>query len=136
MTHACAELVSRCFAARTSAHMAHLTTTSYAQHVALGDFYDAIASGADEFVECYMGIFGKLSSFPSVRLAAGDQIQALTDLREWIADNREDCCEAPYDENDEADELSDEVEHTELANLIDNILAVVDRTIYKLKFLK
>ena len=47
MTYACAELVARCFAARTSAHLAHLTTTSYAQHVALGDFYDAIASGAD-----------------------------------------------------------------------------------------
>lgn len=137
MTYACAELVARCFAARTSAHLAHLTTTSYAQHVALGDFYDAIASGADEFIECHMGIFGKLdpADFPTVRLGAGDQITQLTDLRTWIAAHREECCEAG-EQGDAEEAESADVDCTELANLIDNILAVIDRAIYKLKFLK
>mgnify|MGYP000600256799 FL=1 len=137
MNHPCAELVARCFAARTAAHFAHLITGSYAQHMALGDFYDAVASGADEFVECYQGIFGKLTGFPDIRPSQGDITAALSDLRTWIAANREECCEA-YDDNEDGENAGDrdDVDNTELANLIDNILAVVDRTLYKLKFLK
>lgn len=135
MAHACAELVARCFAARTSAHFAHLTTGSYAEHMALGDFYDAVASGADEFVECYQGIFGKLAGFPDIRPTQGDIKAALSDLRTWIVANREECCES-YDDKDAEGAESNDVDCTELANLIDNILAVVDRTLYKLKFLK
>lgn len=134
MTHPCAELVARCFAARTAAHFAHLITGSYAQHMALGDFYDAVATGADEFVECYQAVFGKLPGFPDIRPSQGDITAALSDLRTWIAANRDECCEK-YDESAEGAESND-VDCTELANLIDNILAVVDRAIYKLKFLK
>ena len=137
MSHPCAELVARCFAARTAAHIAHLVTTSYAQHMALGDFYDAVASSADEFVECHQGVYGKLdvSDFPVLKPATGPIIQTITDLRTWIAANREECCEA-YDDKDGEKAESNDVDSTELANLIDNILAVIDRTLYKLKFLK
>ena len=136
MTHPCAELVARCFAARTATHFAHLITGSYAQHMALGEFYDAVAASADEFVECYQGVFGKLAGFPDIRPSQGDITTALSDLRTWIAANREECCES-YDD-DEKDETSEsnDAECTELANQIDNILAVVDRCLYKLKFLK
>lgn len=133
------ELVARCFAARTAAHMAHLTTGSYAQHVALGEFYDAVATSADEFFECWMSRYGKpeVSAFPTVRTPTGDPITQLVDLRTWIAAHRKECCEA-HAEDDEGAETTnkDEAEHTELANLIDNTLAVIDRTIYKLRFLK
>lgn len=131
-----AALVARCFAARTSTHLDHLTTRSYAEHMALGDFYDAVASGADEFVECYMGIHGKLNSddFPSLRPTPGTSINTLTDLRTWIVDNREEACEPPGDKDSENER--EDIDCTELANLIDNILAVIDRGIYKLKFLK
>lgn len=137
MTHPCAELVARCFAARTTAHLAHLSTSSYAQHMALGDFYGDIASSADEFAECYMGVFGKLSTsdFPAIRLSSADPITQLSDLRTWIVQNREECCEA-YDDKDGDKAESNDVDCTELANLIDNILAVIDRTLYKLKHLK
>ena len=137
MTHLCAELVARCFAARTSAHFAHLCTKSFAQHSALGDFYDAIASAADEYVECYMGIYGQLTvaDFPNVRPATGEITQQLTDLREWIVANRDECSERCGEESDEPGERG-EAAATELANLIDNILAVIDRALYKLKFLK
>jgi hypothetical protein len=137
VTYPCAELVARCFAARTSAHFAHLSTKSYAQHIALGDFYDAIASAADEYIECYMGIFGQLdvADFPVIRPSQGGPIQQLTDLRTWVADNREECSEAGDDKDGEQAESND-VDCTELSNLIDNILAVIDRALYKLKFLK
>jgi hypothetical protein len=137
MTYPCAELVARCFAARTSAHFAHLCTKSFAQHSALGDFYDAIASAADEYIECYMGVYGQLEvdDFPYIRPGAGPIITQLTTLRTWIAENREDCCEAGDDKDGEQAESND-VDCTELANLIDNILSTIDRTLYKLKFLK
>jgi hypothetical protein len=137
VTYPCAELVARCFAARTSTHIAHLVTKSYAQHMALGDFYDAIATSADEYLECYMGIFGQLSAedFPTVRPSTGAPIQQLTALRTWIAENREECSEAGDDKDGEQAESND-VDCTELSNLIDNILAVIDRALYKLKFLK
>ncbi len=130
-----AELIARCFAARTFAHLAHLTAGSFAQHMALGEFYDAVASAADEFAECYMAVNGKfaLADFPRVALATGEPSQALIDLRTWIASNREECCEPPTKDSETAER--DDIDCTELANLIDNIQAVVDRAIYKLKFL-
>jgi hypothetical protein len=134
------KLVARCFAARTGAHIAHLTTTSYAQHMALGDFYDAIASAADEFFECWMGVHGKPDAlaFPFVRVSSDDPVVQLTELRTWIVDHREDACESYDDDDADADEAKEKSEAvcTELANLIDNILAVVDRTLYKLRHLK
>lgn len=119
-----AELVARCFDARTTAHFAHLMTTSYAQHMALGGFYDAIAEAADELAECLMGVEGRFKVFPLLTPQAPTDLQAmldyLTDLHAWTAKNR--------------DRVADG--STELQNLVDEILAVIDRTFYKLKNLK
>ena len=108
--------------------------------MALGDFYGDIASSADEFAECYMGVFGKLSTndFPAIRLSTAEPITQLSDLRIWIAQNREECCGAYSEQGDKDGKKaeSNDVDCTELANLIDNILAVIDRALYRLKFLK
>lgn len=134
MSHAAAELVARCFAARTFAHYAHLSTTSYAQHKALQHFYEDILDATDAFIECWMGVYGKveMKDFPQVRIPTGAPVQVITDLRTWIAENREECCEAAKDDEESEGE---EAGCTELANLLDNILAVADKAIYKLKFL-
>jgi hypothetical protein len=131
------ELVARCFAARTSIHYAHLAAKTYAAHIALNEFYEGIVDPTDEFAECYMGIFGQFDAadFPTIRLATGVPIQQLTDLRKWITENREECCEA-YDDKDGEQAESNDIDCTELGNLIDNILAVIDRSLYKLKYLK
>ena len=116
------ELVSRCFAARTAAHLFHLETGSYAEHMALGDFYDEIASGADKFVECFQGVFGKIKRYPDdeeteTRTAPIPMIAA---LRTWLVDHRDECSK----------------DESELENLVDELLATCDRTLYKLKYLK
>lgn len=116
----CAELVARCFAARTAAHFAHFTTGSYAEHVALNEFYDAIVDAADSFAECHMGVEGKFKSFPDVPLPKGAPLEWLPELHAWISRNRTACADGS----------------TELANLIDEILSVIDKAFYKLKFLK
>lgn len=115
-----AQLVARCFAARTAAHLAHLSTDSYSAHMALGDFYNDIAEAADKFAECYMGVEGKLKSFPNVPPFSSDPITWLPELHDYVSKDRQECAAG----------------NTELANLIDEILAVIDRTFYKLKFLK
>lgn len=114
-------LVAYCFAARTAMHFAHLQATNYAEHIALGDFYDEIASLADAFIECHMGVTGQMASYPQVlpeqNLAP---IKFLSVLREQVVSSRAEASEG----------------QTELENLIDEILSLIDRTCYKLKFLK
>lgn len=114
---AAAELVARCFAARTAAHFAHLTTKSYAHHMALESFYEDIVPATDQYVECYMGACGRIASFPDIPPLDARPIVMLSKLRDWIVEERGDCG----------------LESPELANLVDNILAVVDRALYKLE---
>ena len=117
----CAELVARCFAARTAMHIAHLKARTYAEHKVLEKFYSDIAETADAFIECYMGVDGRINEFPSI---APDlktpPLEYLPQLHEWIEKHRTLCADGS----------------TELANLIDEILSTIDRAFYKLKFLK
>lgn len=39
----------------TNAHILHLQSTSYAEHQALGEFYDELGDLVDAFVEAYQG---------------------------------------------------------------------------------
>lgn len=117
----CAELIARCFDARTVTHFAHLKSRSYAEHMALGEFYDAIAEAADRFAECHMGVEGLVTEYPAIKPdTAAAPMAYLTNLHDWITKHRTECADGS----------------TELANLIDEILATIDRTYYKLKFLK
>lgn len=115
-----AELVARLFAARTAAHMAHLQTTSYAQHMALGEFYEAIVDLADRYAEAYQGCCGVMDTYPSVPLPTGTPAAWLPTLRAWVRTHREECADGK----------------TELANLIDEVLAQLDSTIYKIQRLR
>ncbi len=57
------QLITRTFQARDIAHRAHWATKSYAQHVALGDFYDEVIDKIDDIVESYQGQFGLVQPF-------------------------------------------------------------------------
>lgn len=48
------------FGVRDFAHKEHLLSKSYAQHVALGDFYESILELSDELIESYQGKYGLL----------------------------------------------------------------------------
>lgn len=116
----CPELIARCFAARTAAHFAHLTTRSYSEHMALAGFYDGIVPLADAFAEAYMGVEGIFKAFPTIPVSSKPPLEMLTELHDWITKHRTECADG----------------NTELANLIDEILSLIDSTFYKLKFLK
>lgn len=121
MSSEAGELVMRCFHARTNAHVLHLKTTSYAAHKALNEFYDALIPLVDSFAEAYQGDYG-LVSCPSLKYThENDALKLINTLGEWIELNRDDVC----DEDD-----------TYLQNIVDEIMALLRSTTYKLKFLK
>lgn len=115
------ELVMRCFNLRTVAHVAHLKTTSYAQHVALKELYEGIIPAVDTFAEVYQGDFGVIDSYPTLAIKSGEALAELNTLTTWIAEN--------YDDFGDDDS-------THLRNVIDEILALLSGVRYKLRFLR
>ena len=112
------KLVMRLFDARTNAHVQHLQARSYAVHVALGGFYDGIASIADSIAEAWQGLYQKLLPLSNPVPLTRDPLESLRTLRAWIEANREEACD-----------------DSEIQNLIDEAMALIDSTMYKLKFL-
>ena len=110
------ELASRVFAARDAAHRAHWRTGSFAQHMALGEFYEGVIDAIDEIVEVHQGVNGTIEQFtvevpPISNITAWLQAEA-----DWIADNRDQIAAG----NDA------------VRNLIDGVGAIYRRAIYKL----
>ena len=115
-----AELITRCFHARTLAHIFHLKTRSYAQHVALQGFYDGIIPLVDSFAETYQGCCELIEDYPLRQFQSFETPEKLLAvLYNWIDDNRAD--------------ISDE---SHIQNIIDEIQSLIDSTQYKLRFLK
>lgn len=59
-------LISTLLHSRTQTHIFHLQTTgpgSFAQHMALGGYYDSIVGLIDGLVESYQGRYGKLVGY-------------------------------------------------------------------------
>lgn len=114
------DLVAQSFALRDAAHLAHFQTSSYAAHVALGDFYDGLLPLVDEFVEVYQGFFGIQRDIPTSPRPAGEIVKALTGFSDWVSKNR-----GALSHGDSS-----------LENILDEIKAHTVRTIYKLRELK
>ena len=115
------ELIMRCFHARTTAHVLHLKTTSYAKHKALNEFYDEIVDLADSVAEGYQGDYGLIDNYPARYTSYDDPIKLVSELADWIEANRYECCDS---------------DDTYLQNEIDNIMLLCRSTLYKLKVLK
>ena len=114
-----ATFISTLFLGRELAHRAHLRTDSYARHVALNDFYNEIVDLADEFAEVFQGMNGVIGDIPiSDSGVSTDIIKILESQSKWIESAR-DHFNAPSERP--------------LQNIIDTILALYYRTLYKLK---
>lgn len=112
-------LIARLFLVRDIAHREHLKTTSYARHMALGDFYDAVVDKADAIAEAYQGKFGVMQEIPFLLPnIQGDIIEVLEANLAIIESTRYE--EVPREE-------------TAIQNLIDEAVAVFLSTLYKLK---
>lgn len=116
-----AEFVGLLFLARDVTHSVHLNTRSYSKHIALGIFYDRIIGAADDFAEAYQGRYGLIGPI-SLHSA-----KKTTNVIEFLEDSLKEIEDARYKVCDKED--------TSLQQLIDNIIEVYLRTLYKLKFL-
>lgn len=113
------QLVMKLFHARTNTHVQHLQTRSYAQHIALGEFYDEVLGLADSFAECFIGKYGQME-FEGKYVQSEQPIATLTELRTWIEEKRSEILSA---------------KDSDLSNTLDEIVALINQTLYKLRFL-
>ena len=125
------DLIALLFLSREQAHRAHFKAQgngSYAAHIALNDFYDAIIDNADTITEKYQGEFGVLIDIPFLEPSDASQADVygtiLAELKAhkgWIDTHRYEACPK---------------EKTAIQNLIDESLSTYEEAIYKLTFLK
>lgn len=112
------DIIQKLFHSRDVIHLAHLKTTSYAQHVALNEYYDAILDFADSLVEKTQGCEQKLLDLTIPSSKAEEPLAYLVALKDFILANRE------------------KLEYEWQKNIIDEVTAQISETCYKLKFLK
>ena len=115
----CPKFIADSLAIRTATHLAHLSATSYADHMALGEFYDELLDLVDEYAEVYMGLEKRITRFPKAEVPDDEPVQMLKDYLKLVTE------EAAEDHDSEA-----------LKNVLAEIEALTARTIYKLVNLK
>jgi hypothetical protein len=97
---------------------------SYAAHVALGSYYDSILGQIDSLIETYQGQYGLVENFEIINTAdtkTKEPIAYFEELVEFVKTERHTC-------------LKDEDTH--LQNMVDEVIALIYQTLYKLKFNK
>jgi DNA-binding ferritin-like protein len=106
-------------------HIFHWQTksaSSFAEHSALGDYYDEVNDLVDELVESYQGKYGIIENYtcPGMTNYKGTEqlISYFEKLAEFIQNKRE------------------SVKESYIQNQIDTVEQLIYKTLYKLKFLK
>ncbi len=80
----CPAFIAQSLAVRTAAHLLHLSSTSYSQHMALGDFYEELEDLIDRYAEVYMGMEGQVKRWPSVTPPEDTPVTLLEDYLDAI----------------------------------------------------
>jgi hypothetical protein len=117
------QFVSTLLASRTQAHIFHLQTPSFAAHKALNDYYDEIVDIIDGIVESYQGKYGIVKGYGNVALQEYQSCEGIiayfTTLCMYVEKSRQMLCQDSY-----------------IQNQIDEVVALINSTIYKFRFLK
>lgn len=117
-----ADFILNMFHCVTNTHILHLSSRSYSEHVALGEFYDGLDDLADTLVEAYQGKYGiPIYTAKYENTIPTNALAYIEGLSTYLTDARADAS-FPQD--------------SELQNITDEIQALIDTTIYKLRYLK
>jgi len=100
----------------TCAHLQHWQTKNYAAHKALGKYYAAIPGLVDRLAESYMGRHGLLGDFDEEFEIEKDPVRYFKALQKYVDESRQ--------------HLGDE---SELQNIVDEILDLINSTLYRLQ---
>ena len=112
------EICSKLFQSRDIIHLAHLKTTSYAQHKALDEYYSSILDFVDTLVETAQGCEQRLLDIQIPASKAEEPLAYLLRLKEYVCNSRE------------------KLEYEFQKNILDEVTALIASTCYKLRFLK
>jgi hypothetical protein len=117
----CSKLASYLMHSRTQAHVFHLQTTSFAEHKALNDYYDGIVDLVDGFVESYQGKYGIINNYVSFSLMNYTNKQQVIQYFEALCMT--------------VNTLRQDITDSYLDNQVDEMVALINSTLYKLKCL-
>jgi hypothetical protein len=120
-------LFSKLFESREMAHIYHLQVNgemgSHAAHKALQKYYEDVLDLIDELLETYQGQYGIVDGYETIDTAetkTKEKVEYFEGLTEFVKHGRK----------------AISLEDTHLHSIIDDIVVLIYRTLYKLKFTK
>jgi hypothetical protein len=121
------KLFSKLFESREMAHIYHLQVNgdpgSHAKHTALGEYYDGVLDLIDDLIETFQGQYGIVEEYATIdtkETGSKDTIEYFNELARFIKEERK-CIN---------------LEDTHLHSIIDDIVVLLYKTLYKLKYTK
>jgi hypothetical protein len=115
-------LVSRLLDSQRQVHIFHLQTKSFSEHKALQEYYENIDGIVDGIVESYQGKYGILTGWKSVGTQEYQSNEQVITYLKGLAD--------------EVAKVYTIVKDTYIQNQLDEVTALINSTLYKLRFLK
>lgn len=110
------QIIALLFLDRTLAHLEHLRTKSFAQHMALGTFYDEVIDLADKLAEAYQGYDEVMQNIPLLSHSGKGKIEDI--LGQHVL---------------EIEKFRKTCELSAIQNIIDEVVGLYLSTIYKLR---
>jgi hypothetical protein len=121
------KLFSKLFESREMAHIYHLQVNgdmgSHAKHTTLGDYYEGVLELIDSIIEAFQGQYGIVEEYDVIDTSetrSKDTIEYFNELARFIKEERK-CIN---------------LEDTHLHSIIDDIVVLLYKTLYKLKYTK
>lgn len=118
---------SKLFESREMAHVYHLQVNgemgSHAAHTALNEYYEGVLDLIDELIEAYQGQYGIVEGYDVIDTSSTkstDKIEYFNILANFTKEGRK----------------AISLEDTHLHSIIDDIVVLIYKTLYKLKFNK
>jgi hypothetical protein len=115
------KLISYLFHSQTQVHIFHLQTTSFAEHKALQGYYEGIDGLVDGLVESYQGKYGIINGYENFRMLGYTNKQQVITYFEALAKT--------------VSALRQPIQDSYLQNQVDEIMTLIESTLYKLKYL-
>jgi len=120
-------LFSKLFESREMAHIYHLQVNgeqgSHAAHTALNEYYEGVLELIDDLIETYQGQYGIVDGYDVIdtnTTRTKEKVEYFESLVEFVKHGRK----------------AISAEDTHLQNIVDEVVALIYRTLYKLKFTK
>lgn len=102
----------------TEAWREHLKTAKYSTHIALDDYYNDMPEKIDAFIEAYIACNEKIEDYScNINAKNLTPLEYLKLIKAFAEDGRDEYCG----------------DHSELHSCLDDILELIDSTIYKLR---